>query len=219
VVQEDQNAMIQKILAESLRKEYTLKFNRKSSIYKKEEVLSESKFMLGGIDASSLMGSVSDDGVTNFLYKNVEEGISKTEKDFLGKIFLVTDTLKPMDWKLVNETKKIGDYTCFKATTTREAPLSAQSDTVKDRTVVVWYTPEVPISNGPDDYWGLPGLILEVSDGNRTILCDKVVLSTKEELTIKEPSRRKEHTLKEYNAIVKAKIEEMSDGKGTITIH
>ena len=42
------------------------------------------------------------------------------QKDVYGKIFLVKDDLKPIEWKLESETKFIGEYECFKATMKRE---------------------------------------------------------------------------------------------------
>ena len=36
--------------------------------------------------------------------------------------------------------------------------------------MTAWFTPEIPVSTGPAMYGGLPGLILEISDGNRTML-------------------------------------------------
>jgi GLPGLI family protein len=47
----------------------------------------------------------------------------------------------------------------------------------KETIVTAWYTPEIPVNQGPDKYWGLPGLILEVNDG-KTVLCSKVVLNS-----------------------------------------
>jgi GLPGLI family protein len=34
----------------------------------------------------------------------------------------------------------------------------------KDVTITAWYTPEIPVNQGPENYWGLPGLILEIND-------------------------------------------------------
>ena len=76
--------------------------------------------------------------------------------------------------------------------------------------VTAWYTPEIPISQGPGPYWGLPGLILEVNDGRTAILCSKLVLNSKEELNIKAPNKGKEVSQEEYNAILAEKMEEMS---------
>jgi GLPGLI family protein len=42
----------------------------------------------------------------------------------------------------------------------------------KDVTITAWYTPEIP-NQGPENYWGLPGLILEINDGKTVILCRK----------------------------------------------
>ena len=76
-------------------------------------------------------------------------------------------------------------------------------------TVTAWYAPEIPVSQGPENYYGLPGLILEVNDGKTVILCSKVVLNSKEKVTIKPSTKGKVVTEKEYNKIVADKMEEM----------
>ena len=77
--------------------------------------------------------------------------------------------------------------------------------------VIVWYTPQIPVSQGPGEYWGLPGLILEVSADRTTMLCSKIVMNPEEKAEIKKPSKGKEVTKEEYNTIVKEKIEEMRE--------
>jgi GLPGLI family protein len=62
----------------------------------------------------------------------------------------------------------------------------------KETIVTAWYTPEIPVNQGPDKYWGLPGLILEVNDGKTVILCSKVVLNSKTKAEIKAPTKGKE---------------------------
>ncbi|MDA9338492.1 GLPGLI family protein, partial [Flavobacteriaceae bacterium] len=92
-------------------------------------------------------------------------------------------------------------------------------ETIK-RTIVAWYTPDVPVSNGPSNYGGLPGLILEVNDGNETIMCSEIVLNPKEVKEIKEPIKGKIVTRKKFAEISLEKTKEMMnryrsrDGKG-----
>ncbi len=80
-----------------------------------------------------------------------------------------------------------------------------------ERTITAWYAPEIPISQGPGEYWGLPGLILEVNDGRTAILCSKIVLNPEEKIEIKIPSKGKEVTQEEFNDIMAEKMEEMSE--------
>ncbi|MCD0478430.1 GLPGLI family protein [Chryseobacterium sp. LC2016-29] len=64
------------------------------------------------------------------------------------------EELQPeLKWQLHNESKKILDYSCKKATVK-----------YRGREFVAWYTTEVPINNGPYVFEGLPGLILELED-------------------------------------------------------
>lgn len=70
-------------------------------------------------------------------------------------------------------------------------------DTVE---VEAWYTPEIPVSHGPDNYWGLPGLILELADGKVIYLRIRVVLKPEDEVDIKKPNRGKKINREKYQS-------------------
>jgi GLPGLI family protein len=53
--------------------------------------------------------------MTNYYY-DLKQNEYIEEKDFGGDIFLIKKNINITDWKLVNETKKIGNYICYKAT-------------------------------------------------------------------------------------------------------
>lgn len=86
-----------------------------------------------------------------------------------------------------------------------------QIEIPKEVVITAWYSPEIPVNQGPENYWGLPGLILEVNDGQTTILCSKIVLNSKEKVEIKPSTKGKEVTQKEYNEIVMKKMKEMRE--------
>jgi len=122
--------------------------------------------------------------------------------------------------ELTGETKNIGNYTCYKAVFEKEEESIEinmidgdvkEEKVLKKRTLVAWYTPDIPISNGPRDYGGLPGLILEVNDGDLTIVCSEIVLNPKEVKEIKEPIKGKIVTRKKFGDITKEKTKEMMD--------
>ena len=95
--------------------------------------------------------------------------------------------------------------------TTQATNFMDQWEMPSEIAITAWYTPEIPISQGPENYHGLPGLILEISDGKTTILCSKVVLNTKEKKEIKAPSKGKVVSQTQYDKIVKEKMEEMQE--------
>jgi GLPGLI family protein len=84
----------------------------------------------------------------------------------------------------------------------------------KEVEVVAWYTMQVPISNGPGEFSGLPGLILELNTGRTTILCASITLNPEEKKQIKRPTKGKIVTKKEYNDIVNKKMTEMKEMYG-----
>ena len=56
----------------------------------------------------------------------------------------------------------------------------------KDLVYTAWYAPEIPISNGPETFGGLPGLILELHTPRMVYLCSEVVLNPKKPIKIKK---------------------------------
>jgi GLPGLI family protein len=78
-------------------------------------------------------------------------------------------------------------------------------------TLTAWYTPQIPVKHGPSKYGGLPGLILEVSEGRETILCSKIVLNPKGDVNVKAPSKGKKVNQAEFDAIAEKKMKEMDE--------
>lgn len=206
----EQQKMIQAQLQKQFQREYTLKFNTYESVYKQEEKLDTPQPPSSGIQIKIVQGA-------DVMYKNIKEERYSNKTEIYGKLFLVKDTLKLRPWKLEGETKSIGEYTCYKATfeetyTTRSIDDNGELTTVtKPRITTVWYTPQIPVSNGPEDYFGLPGLILEVNDGEMTLICSKITINPKETIEITEPKKGKEVSQKEYDAIQKKKADEMME--------
>ena len=231
-----------------LEKTYILTFNKEESVFKEDEKLEGGP----GGRAPSMWGSSFSAGLQ---YKNIKEKVFLQDQEFFGKQFLITEQMTPYAWKMGSETKKIGQYTCYKATTTRpSSELNFTSTNRRDREkkkeeskkettlvvndvkvakattekeveetqevnqemieVVAWYSPMIPVSQGPTEYWGLPGLILELSAGNTTMLCSKIVMNPEEKIEIKRPTKGEVVTKKEYNEIITGKMQEMRDNRG-----
>lgn len=88
---------------------------------------------------------------------------------------------------------------------------------LKETVIMAWYTLEIQVSQGPENYWGLPGLILEVNDGKIVILCTKVVLNPKVKTEIKASTKGKVTSQKEFDEAVLKNMEEfreMNQGRG-----
>ena len=237
----DMTPEMQKNIMERMKsmfeKTFVLNFDKNASIYKEQEKL-DAPGTQGG--SMRMMTSMMGGGGTH--YKNVKEKSYTVDKEFMGKEFLVKDSLSTLKWKMEGETKDIGGYMCMKATAVKAASKSdfrnfrpkkkeEKEEAKKDKTtnfmddvelpkeviVTAWYTPDIPVNQGPESYWGLPGLILEVSDGKTTILCSKIVMNLKEKVIIKAATNGKEVSQAEYDDIVMNKmkeLQEMNQGQG-----
>ncbi|AUC83496.1 GLPGLI family protein [Lacinutrix sp. Bg11-31] len=109
---------------------------------------------------------------------------------------------------------KENDSSALASTEEKSTDIMDEIDIPETEEVVAWYTMQIPVNNGPGDFWGLPGLILEINSGRTTILCSKIVMNPAEKQEIKMPTKGKEVTKAEYNDIVKKKMEEMREMYG-----
>jgi len=223
----DRIKMIKERMKSRLEKTFVLTFNKTASIYKEEEKLDQAAGGRGGIRIMMMGG-----GASGNHYKNIQTKTSSKENEFSGKNFLIKDDLVNYEWKMEQETKMIGQNMCFKATTVIQMPARSSSfrfgrrnnekeekkeekkeEEVKMEDIIVtaWYTLDIPVSHGPGNYWGLPGLILEVGYGNTNILCTKIVMNPKEKTKINEPKKGKVVSQEEYDKIIEKKRKEMRE--------
>ena len=214
---EAQKKQIKNRLKNRLEKTYILTFNRDESIFYEEEK----------VDA---MSGATDSWGSNFArgkqYKNVSENQLVQSQEFYGKKFLVKDKLQEIKWKMESESKQIGNYLCFRATAVVPSKELSwfnfswgdlnddEKQEIKLTSIEAWYTLQIPIQHGPAEYWGLPGLILEVNSGNTTMLCSKVVINSSDIVSIKVPDKGKEINKLDYNQTIKGKMLEMRNNRG-----
>lgn len=201
-------------LKKQFQKTYVLNFSKTASTYTESKELDTPKPKSGGITIT-ISGRVGGDDV---LYKNVKEKRYAIKKEVSGKRFLIQDSLPIYNWKMTSEIRKIGRYTCYKAISSREEEHTSSKmtdgkleETKKMVTVTTeaWYTPEIPIANGPDLYSALPGLILEVKEGKKITVCTEIVVNPTKKIKIKEPTRGKKVSQKQYDTIMDKKTKEM----------
>jgi GLPGLI family protein len=83
--------------------------------------------------------------------------------------------------------------------------------TAENETITAWYSPQIPVSHGPAEYGGLPGLILELTNDRTVMLCTKVVMNPEKRIDISEPTKGEFVTKGEFENIVEVKVKEMRD--------
>lgn len=206
-------ADLQKQLKKQMEREYILTFNQGESNWKQAESLGSGPATASSGGASIVISAGNTDLT---LYKNLAEQMYLKEEDLMGREFLVKDKLDLFDWELTGETKSIGNYECQKATyskivdSKRFSTGMEEMEVIKDTIqVVAWFTSQIPVSHGPSEYWGLPGLILELQNNGSTLIAEKIVLNPEEKIEIIVPSKGKEMNSDEYRALADEKMEEM----------
>lgn len=135
------------------------------------------------------------------VYKNIAEDKMIDSRDFMQKQFLITGPPTARKWKVGTKQKEILGYTCM------EASYRLDSTTA----MTAWFTPQIAVSNGPSDYQGLPGMILQIdiNEGTRTITATRISFENVDTSVIVAPSKGKEVTSEEFEKIREEKMKEM----------
>jgi len=215
---ENMQEEIRKRMQKMNQKTYVLEFNKYNSTYTQKVSLDAPKTSIGKI--SPIMMSFGGTGNSSIYYKNIQEKRFVNQTEIMGKRFLVKDKLPEHPWKLSSETKHIGNYTCYKATYSKEVENKNITfkdgdsvESIKKETIVTtaWYTPQIPVSNGPGTYQGLPGLILEINDGKKVFVCTEIILNSSEKTNILEPTKGKIVSQNKFIKIQKEKSDELME--------
>lgn len=95
-------------------------------------------------------------GTTAITYRNLKDRQSCYVENFMSIGFYYDESIVPIDWHIhPTDTQTISGYLCQKATAK-----------VSGRMWSVYFTPDIPLNNGPWKLWGLPGLIISATDSD-----------------------------------------------------
>ncbi len=136
------------------------------------------------------------------VFHSISTGEMIESKDFFGKKFLIKGDKKTYKWQFTGKSKQVGDYLCQQA---------VHKDSTSN--IEVWFTPMIPVATGPEDFSGLPGLILhvDIDDGTRVISAANIISKELVENAIEKPTEGKEITREEFRTLSKEKRKEMKE--------
>jgi GLPGLI family protein len=92
-------------------------------------------------------------GSDNVVHRDFSKGTVTAAKNIYEEHFLIKDAPQKHSWRILTEVRTIAGYKCRKAVT-------RICDSVY---VVAFYTDDIPVSGGPEQMGGLPGMILEIA--------------------------------------------------------
>ncbi len=140
---------------------YVLTSNGKKSLYKNEKfdiIIKEESATSSSINevGDTIKKTIISEGFDlrfkeKMYFKDFKQNKSYNER-FTDEKICIIDSIVVQDWIISDETEKILGYQCKKAMYKRN-----------DVEFTAWFTEEIPISDGPFLYSGLPGLILKIS--------------------------------------------------------
>ncbi len=146
--------------------EYTLNVSNGNFIQKKVLTVCTKNLSISRTLANNTKAGIQTDENTNSInitekeldtYESVDLVNDKVVSidNIKGKNYKITEQLPEMKWKLSNdgEVKKIDTFICSKALLN-----------FRGRSYIAWYAPFIAVPFGPWKFYGLPGLILEISD-------------------------------------------------------
>lgn len=115
-------------------------------------------------------------------YKDYSKKKLHFREFFYSSPYISGEDFPTFTWNVSRDIKKIGGYTCYKATTR-----------FRGRDYTAWFTTDIPIQDGPWKFWGLPGLILEVSDslGQIKFTAQSIIYPSKTNIKFEPPQNGK----------------------------
>jgi len=157
----------------------------------------------GGIMIRTMGG-----GADNAVFCDFEKAKRVESREFFGKIFLISDSIRRSNWKLADETKTILNHVCRKATSQRigKRMMMTMDNGKMERkeiddtsNIVAWFTTDIPVPVGPEMQGQLPGAILSMELNNGRMVYTALEISPKPDMSaIKEPTKGKKVTPNEF---------------------
>lgn len=184
-------------------------FNSSESMYKALIEEEEETHGHGGGGMVFRMQQANDE-----VYINSGSSAIVSKREFMGKDYLIDDTLKISPWKLDAGTKEIQGYACKMAYYTDES----QPD--RKQEITAWYTDQLRPMLGPERFGSLPGTVLaiDINNGERVIVARKIEFRELKKSEMKIPTTGQKTTQAEFRKIVDETMKQMGGSGGRMII-
>jgi GLPGLI family protein len=128
----------------------------------------------------------------------------QVKKMVIGSPFYIKDSLRAIEWKLVNENMSIAGFNCKKA-------VGKIFDSVY---VFVYYSEEISVSGGPCSIAGLPGVIMAMTIPRlfTSWVATKVMVNDVNVATIKPEQNKKPQPYSEFRKFLLDRTKDWGDG-------
>ncbi len=219
-----------------------LYFNSTQSLFKPAKVQEDQMPTADGGGGNRFARFAMGGGGSAETFRDYDKETMVESRELGPKKYLIEDSLSPIKWKLENETMTIAGFECKKATTTvqafgmamgnrsgggqnggdrggeQRAPRGGDSTIRKmmeeKQEVVAWYTDQIESSAGPDNYFGLPGLILYLDVDNGTMVYTPVKLEPLGKELVAAPTKGNKITKEEYRKMMQQQFQGMGGRPG-----
>jgi GLPGLI family protein len=164
-------ALMLQIIEYANNQKFELSFNQNLSSFKLNEQLAKNEQFDQKIeDLARSSFSTSSDVYLDHTYKK------EIHKKPDGQLIL--NNYQEQNWIVTKESKTIDGNVCFKAIL--KIDFVNRKGESKTKETIAWFAPSLPFAYGPNNYFGLPGLILELTENKTTYYATKIELSQKE---------------------------------------
>ena len=133
-------AEMKKVMTKTPSDIYTLQFSEQQTYYKLAKENTDNKYMFGVLKPNE----------NNFVLQNLVESKTNMLRTVFENDYQLQDSIKQYEWKMTGEVRDIIGFECKKA-------ITKICDSV---IVVAFYTDQIPVKAGPENFNGLPGMIL-----------------------------------------------------------
>ena len=147
--------------------QFELKFNKNQSSFKFIDNLSKNQ------NASLTNQNIARSGFSSAIDVYIDRN-KKEELQQKADGTLILGEYNIDGWEILKDSKNISEYLCYKAV--RKVPVVDRNGVSKVNTITAWFAPSLPFNYGPQNFYGLPGLILELTKNKTTFLATKIVL-------------------------------------------
>lgn len=183
----EDNQQLRSMISQFRTSKFELFFGNNQSLFKAVEEEPDMNEQNNG-DVVIRIGGSPD----NEYYRNFSTQRSVEVRELMDELYLVEDSIRNLAWKLEEgETKTVLGYTCKKAS----------AKTSRGTDVIAWYCEDIPVASGPDQFIGLPGMILGL-DANKGEIVFTAISIDKNSYSknLKVPTKGKKITHAEYLA-------------------